>query len=168
RSDYYLVKGRVDAPVEPVPWMGLREAEPWTKFGRNLAIIVSGITLVMMLLGRMPTAQEAMSVLPLLPAVLLFAAMNAFNEELPGRAALLSQLVGVVGKQQALLLTAALFGLGHFYGVPPGLSGVLLAGFFGWLLSKSMVETEGFFWAWTIHFLQDVLIFAFLAMVRGG
>ena len=168
RQDYFLVKGCVDAPVEPVPWMGLRRPEPWTRFGRHLALIASGVTLLMMLLGRLPTGSEVLGVLPRLPAVLLFAAMNAFNEEFPGRAALLSQLLGVVEKQQSLLLTAALFGLGHFYGVPPGLSGVFLAGFFGWLLGKSMVETGGFLWAWTIHFLQDGIIFAFLAMAAGG
>jgi uncharacterized protein len=34
-----------------------------------------------------------------------------------------------------------------------------LAGFLGWLLAKSIVETRGIFWAWFIHFLQDVIIF---------
>jgi hypothetical protein len=34
-----------------------------------------------------------------------------------------------------------------------------------------MLETRGLFWAWLIHFVQDVLIFAFLAIgsiVPGG
>jgi hypothetical protein len=34
----------------------------------------------------------------------------------------------------------------------------------GWLLAKSMQETHGLFWAWFIHFLQDVWIFSFLAI----
>jgi len=42
--------------------------------------------------------------------------------------------------------------------------GVILAAFLGWILGKSMLETRGLFWAWFIHFLQDVLIFAFLAI----
>jgi hypothetical protein len=33
-----------------------------------------------------------------------------------------------------------------------------LAGFLGWFLAKSIGETHGFFWAWLIHFLQDVVI----------
>lgn len=58
-----------------------------------------------------------------------------------------------------------LFGVGHFYGIPNGVVGVLLTGFLGWFLGKSMLETGGFFWAWLIHFMQDVVIFAFLAML---
>jgi hypothetical protein len=54
----------------------------------------------------------------------------------------------------------------------PGASiGVLLAGFLGWILAKSMRETRGMFWAWFIHFWQDVLIFSFLVLgsiVPGG
>ena len=97
--------------------------------------------------------------------------MNAFSEEMTFRAALLAPLHGVVGKSQALLLTAALFGLWHYYGVPYGVVGVIMAGGLGWLLGKSMLETKGLFWAWFIHFWQDVAIFSFIAagsIVPGG
>ncbi len=112
-----------------------------------------------------------MRALPFLPAVLVAAALNAFNEEMTYKASFLSVLENVVGKHQALLLMAAYFGVGHFYGVPYGVIGVLMAGFLGWFLGKSMLETRGLWWAWFIHFLQDVLIFAFLAIgsiVPGG
>jgi membrane protease YdiL (CAAX protease family) len=102
--------------------------------------------------------------LPFLPAVLLAAAMNAFYEEMTFKASFLSVLEGPAGKQQALLLMAAFFGIMHFYGIPYGVVGVLMATFLGWLLGKSMLETRGLFWAWFIHFIQDVLIFAFLAI----
>ncbi|MDG7001290.1 MAG: CPBP family intramembrane metalloprotease [Nitrososphaerota archaeon] len=86
------------------------------------------------------------------------------NEEFTLRAAPLSEIVQALGKQQALLITTAYFGLGHFYGMPNGIPGVELASFLGWFLGKSLLETKGFFWAWTIHFVQDVFIFTFLAM----
>jgi hypothetical protein len=73
-------------------------------------------------------------------------------------------LVDVVGKQQALWLMAAYFGILHYYGIPYGIVGVVLAGFLGWVLGKSMLETRGMFWAWFLHFIQDVLIFSFLAI----
>lgn len=168
RQDYYLVKGQLDAPVEPVRWLGIKKPDPWTHFGAILAVIVSLLLLVSLVFGARPSPSDFVRALPLLPAVLLFAAMNSFNEEFPYRAALLSQLVPTVGKKHALLLTAVLFGLGHFYGMPPGVAGVLMAGFLGWLLGKSIVETRGLFWAWFIHFLQDVLIFTFIAMGSGG
>jgi len=34
-----------------------------------------------------------------------------------------------------------------------------MAGFLGWLLARSVVDTRGMFWAWFLHFLQDVVIF---------
>jgi hypothetical protein len=96
--------------------------------------------------------------------VLVLAAMNAFAEEMSYRAPQLAALRPGVGGQQALWMTAAFFGIGHFYGVPYGVVGVLMAGFLGWFLGKSMLETQGFFWPWFIHFLQDVAIFAFMAI----
>jgi len=54
-------------------------------------------------------------------------------------------------------------GIGHYFGVPYGVVGVIMASFLGWMLGKAMLETRGFFWAWLIHFVQDVLIFTFMA-----
>ncbi len=87
------------------------------------------------------------------------------------RASFLSVLEDAVGQNQAFWLTAALFGIGHFYGIPYGVIGVLMAGFLGWWLGKSMLETRGLWWAWFIHFVQDVWIFAFAvvgSIVPGG
>ena len=69
--------------------------------------------------------------------------MNAFNEEFTLKAALLSVLEPAVGRGQALWLTTYYFGVGHYYGVPYGIVGLLLAGFLGWFLGKSMQETGG-------------------------
>jgi hypothetical protein len=103
--------------------------------------------------------------------VLLAAALNAFNEEVTYKASFLSVLEGPVGPRQALYMVAAYFGIGHYYGVPYGIVGVLLASFLGWILAKSMQETRGLFWAWFIHFWQDVWIFSFMAIgaiIPGG
>jgi len=51
------------------------------------------------------------------------------------------------------LLTAVFFGIGHYYGIPYGVIGAVMAGVLGWLLGKSMLEIKGIFWAWVIHFL---------------
>ena len=60
------------------------------------------------------------------------------------------------------MLSGALFGSIHFFGIPGGVTGVIVAVFLGWLLCKSILETKGIFWAWFIHFLQDVIIFSAL------
>lgn len=41
-----------------------------------------------------------------------------------------------------------------------------MAGILGFVLAKSMYETKGFFWAWTIHFFQDVLIIGTLYLMN--
>lgn len=57
------------------------------------------------------------------------------------------------------MVSALLFGIPHYLGTPGQLIGVLAAGFLGWFLAKSVLETKGLGWAWFVHFLQDVIIF---------
>ena len=161
---FYLAMGDTAAPVEPVRWLGIKSGEKWTRLGSTLAIFLSLGTLAFLVIAGRPPIDIAIQALPFLPAVLLAAALNAFYEEMTYKASFLSVLVDVVGKSQALLLMAAFFGILHYYGIPYGIVGVLMAGLLGWLLGKSMLETQGLFWAWFLHFLQDVLIFAFLAI----
>jgi hypothetical protein len=56
------------------------------------------------------------------------------------------------------------FGLAHYYGNPPAASGVLLATFLGVLPAQSMLGSGGSKWAWTIHWLQDVVVSSFLTL----
>jgi hypothetical protein len=161
---FFLAKGDTSAAVEPVSWMGIKEGERWHKLGPLFALIISSGTLAFLILAGRPPLDLVVKALPFLPAILIAAALNAFNEEMTYKASFLSVLEDVVGRHQSLWLMAAYFGLGHYYGVPYGVIGVLMAGFLGWFLGKSMLETRGLWWAWFIHFWQDVLIFSFLAI----
>ena len=178
-DNFFITRGDLAAPAEAVSWLGIKAGASWTTVGANFALFISLGTLAFLLIAAFgnpepalrPTAQIFLRTLPLLPLVLILAAMNAFSEEVSYRAALLSNLFQVVDEKAALLITAAFFGIGHYYGVPYGIVGVLMAGFLGWLLGKCMLETRGLFWPWFIHFLQDVLIFFFMALgavVAGG
>ena len=163
-SAFFLAKGNTSAAVEPVRWLGIKEGERWNKLGPLFALIISSGTLAFLILAGRPPLDLVIRALPFLPAILIAAALNAFYEEMTYKASFLSVLENPVGKRQALLLMATFFGIGHYYGVPYGIIGVLMASFLGWLLGKSMLETRGFAWAWFIHFLQDVLIFSFMAI----
>ncbi len=180
REAFYLVKGDLAAVADPMPPI-MKQPSSWRVLGRELSLWISLGTLAFLLIAAFPSlsAQFQQGTLGgmlsqmfvLIPFVLLMAAMNAFSEELTYKASFLSVLENPVGRRQALLLMAAFFGIGHYYGVPYGIVGVLMAGFLGWLLGKSMLETRGFAWAWFIHFLQDILIFSFLAIgsiIPGG
>jgi hypothetical protein len=74
-------------------------------------------------------------------------------------------LDGIFSRPTIYMISALIFGVPHYFGVSGGLMGALMAGFLGWLLAKSIAETEGIFWAWFIHFLQDVIIFTGLFLV---
>jgi membrane protease YdiL (CAAX protease family) len=97
----------------------------------------------------------------------VFAVFNAAQEEFRFRAVLLGRLIPVVGASQALWITSTLFGLGHWFGHPSGPTGVVMAGFAGFLWGKSMLDTRGFAWAWIIHGFQDLVIFTLLLMASG-
>jgi membrane protease YdiL (CAAX protease family) len=170
-SDFYLAKGDTAAPAEPVRWMGIKQGDRWNKLGLILTICISLGTLAFLVIAGRPPLDIVIQALPFLPAILLAAALNAFYEEVTYKAALLSVLESPVGARQALYMVAVYFGIWHFYGIPYGVVGVLLAAFLGWILAKSMQETHGLFWAWFIHFWQDVWIFSFLAIgsiIPGG
>jgi hypothetical protein len=164
RRAFYLAKGDLSAPAEPIPWLRVKPGERWSTLGRDLTVFISLGTLAFLVISGRPSVDIVIRALPFLPAILLAAALNAFNEEVTYKASILSVLVEPVGSRQALRMVAAYFGIAHFYGIPYGVIGVILAWFLGWILARSMLETRGLAWAWFIHFVQDVLIFGFLAI----
>lgn len=163
RKQIYLTPGKLDAPIAPVKWMGFPKPDPWWKFGGQYGFYIAlGMAVVAWLVSK-PDPGFIRGVLPILPGILLMAAMNAFNEEMTYRASMLATLEGPTGYKNAWWMSALYFGVAHFYGVPYGWVGIALATFNGWLLGKAMLETRGMFWAWWMHFLQDIVIFIFLA-----
>ncbi len=160
RSAFFLVKGDLKAPIEPVRWLGIRQGESWRIFGWIFAVIAALAVAVPTLLSAHLAPGAFGRAAGLLPAVLAFAAINAFNEEIYYRASFLSTLVDIVGRGHALMIASVFFGMGHYlYGSPPGVVGFLMTAFLGWLLGKSMLETKGLLWPWFIHFLADVVVF---------
>jgi membrane protease YdiL (CAAX protease family) len=161
---FFLVKGRLDAPAQPIPFI-LTRPPSWRTLGPAIAgAMCLGLLVFVFAFGRPPALASLAQALPLLPLVLLFAASNAFGEEMLYRAPWLAALESPVGPVHALLITAAYFGISHYYGVPFGVLGVIMAFIPGWLNGKAMLETRGFFWAWFIHLCMDVVIFFFMAL----
>ncbi len=166
RKAFFFVKGRMDAPIEPVRWLGIKAGESWKTFGWIFAAAAGLAVAIPTMLGIAPSGATLLKALPLLPVALLLAAVNAFTEESYFRCSLVSTLHETLGKTQTLLLTLVFFGLGHWlYGSPPGLLGFLMVGFLAWLLGKAMLETKGFLWPWIIHFVPDVVIFFSYALL---
>jgi len=153
--------GQINAPVTPVKAIGINPGpnENWLQVGRNFALIITGVTAVFIYLQAIRGNRIAPEHLHLLPWILILSLSNSFVEEMITRFAVVSSLDGMLPPGAVYLISAAIFGGVHYFGTPGGIPGVLMAGFLGWFAAKSIGETRGVFWAWLIHFLQDVVIF---------
>jgi hypothetical protein len=163
RHDFYLAAGDVRATAEPMRIPS--HPEPWTRFGRNYAIISVGLLLAFLIPALQPSLAELSIGLVVFAAVC--AMLNAFAEEFLYRAALIPHVLPLFGKGATLLLLPVWFGLAHWFGVPNGLTGVALAAVGGWFFARSMIETRGIAWAWFLHFLADFTVYLVLLLAGG-
>ena len=96
--------------------------------------------------------------------VIVLSAVNSLSEELIYRGAIVAVAKGLLEPTQIALLSAVLFGLAHVRGQASGIAVVAGSAVVGWCLTHAVLQTHGLFWAWCIHFMQDIVIFfAFIA-----
>lgn len=154
----FVAIGHVNAPAQDVAWLGIR-GESWGSLGPSVLFFITLGTSAFVYLQFRKSAARLKHLVAYLPWVLLFSATNSLSEEIIYRLGVIVPLFGKLDTEHIVLISAIAFGLPHLKGMPNGLVGVAMAGFLGWLLAKSVVETNGIFWAWFIHFIQDVVIF---------
>ncbi len=164
RRDLFLVRGDLRTPIEPVRWLGFLRPVSWVSFGLQWSVYISAALVILQYIGMRPSTTLLLKAVPLLPSILFYAALNAFNEEIAFRVPILATLESVAGSRHALWTSAYFFGIAHYFGVPGGILGGVASIFMGWILGKAMLETRGLFWTWWIHFLSDIAIFVFLAL----
>jgi membrane protease YdiL (CAAX protease family) len=103
-----------------------------------------------------------------LPLAFVFAAVNAAQEELRFRLVPLTTLIGAVGDESAMWMTATVFGLAHWSGATPGGPlGALYNTLIGAWLAKSILETRGVAWAWIIHAAGNLALFVVLVLTAS-
>jgi len=141
----------------------------WKTLGPILAIAFTVGTVLLMSFNVMASNGTINTTFfRLLPLVILFAATNAWSEEMVSRFVIVAGLFGKIRPTVICWISAIIFGIPHFLGTPSGLSGVVMSGLLGWLLAKSVIETKSLGWALFIHFLQDMAIFGAGAMIISG
>lgn len=161
---------RIDGEVIPEPWIGITKnnKDSWKKVGLSFAIIVTVVTAVVIYFQIYQGGViQSLSLVNFL-VIVLFALTNSFVEEVTFRHTFASiveyhDLNPTISKA----LSAVIFGGVHYFGTPGKIPGVIMAAFIGWFLSKSIHETKGFFLAWLIHFLQDVVIMSALFLTSN-
>lgn len=151
--------GDYAAPVTNLSFLGVTKSDTWVSFGPTMAVIMGGVTLIVVWIqagkGKKPSLA---AVAANLPVVVVVSLANSLTEELIFRVTLVQGLAGFNSAWLVALLSAIIFGGLHYFGQPGRIPGVLMAGFMGWLLTWSVIQTGGIFWAWLIHFIQDVII----------
>ena len=162
----FISIGAIYAPVSPVPVFGIHEGETWLSLGLSLSLFITFFTALFMFFQVRSTGLNMSLLSPFFGWVLLFSLTNSLSEELIFRVGIAEALHEVVSPVTLMLVSAVLFGLAHYGGMPNGIVGMFMSGLLGWLLMKSVLETHGIFWAWFIHFLQDVVIFSALTILN--
>ena len=164
RDELFLRIGQLNAPVKPERILWFRSHVRWWHLA-PLIIVTFAVAMAAFLFTTLrPNFWQLSQHWQLLPWALATAALNAANEEFQYRSVPLAHLRDVVPLREAVWLTEIFFGMSHYFGQPSGWLGVMMATVAGWIWAKSMVETRGVGWAFTIHMVQDVVIFYFLAM----
>lgn len=166
-KDFFLTRGQLDAPLRTVAGENNPRKHPvsWGGLGLILGVCITPLTLLFFGLGNLPSSSILIKALPYFPAALLFAATNAFSEEMQFRASLLGDLQNGVGPNHAIWITAAFFGLAHYFGgAPAGIPGVLITGLLGALFARCMLGSKSIGVSWFIHFCQNAVIYAFWAI----
>ena len=164
----FFALGNIGAPANGVAWLGISDGESWLNLGTTLAFFITLATSTFVYLQFRKSSGGLKQLLPFIPWILLFSVTNSFSEEVVYRLGIVVPLVDSISPVYILLISAVAFGAPHLRGMPNGIVGALMAGLLGWVLAKSVLETQGIFWAWSIHFLQDVVIFSAFVMAAAN
>ena len=162
----YFKIGNSKNNVLPEPLIGLKpkKTDKWKNVGINFAVIITIVTIIIMYFAIKEKTFNYDNYITLIPFIFVFSLSNAFVEEIMYRFGVIVALKEVISDKNIALLSGLIFGSIHYFGTPGGIMGIVVAGFLGWFLAKSVIETKGLFWAYLIHFLQDFVIFSALLL----
>jgi membrane protease YdiL (CAAX protease family) len=159
--------GNISAPGEELKIFAIKKGDSWLKTGISLSIVISLVTGIFMFFQLKGQNIDYGLLWAGLLWIFLFSFTNSFSEEMIYRVGINGPLTGILSPNKIYFISAIIFGIAHFQGMPNGIFGVILAGLLGYILSKSVYETNGIFWAWLIHFLQDVIIIGSIYLLKS-
>src|SRR5690554_5616673 len=165
-SKQLLSIGKLDTIADKEKWLGINGKSTWGTNGLQLLFFISIATGIFMFLRVQHTNSLSNFQLWFVPFILLFSLTNSFAEELIFRFGIIGGLNNYYPKLTILLISALLFGLPHYFGNPGGPVGVVMSGLLGYILCKATIETKGISIAWSIHFVQDIIIFTAVMMMN--
>jgi membrane protease YdiL (CAAX protease family) len=159
--------GDVHDHISKIAWLGITGNETWLEIATSMGFFITLATGVFMFFQLKKAGVDYRYFLSSLLWSIPFSVANAFSEEAIFRIGIISPLYGALSVPVILLISGVVFGLPHYFGQPSGVVGVLMAGFLGWLLAMSLIETQGLLIAWAIHFAQDVVIITSMILMSN-
>jgi len=165
-SRQFINKGQLSIIAVKEKWLGINGKSSWKINGLQLLLFISIATGIFMFLAVKYTNSINNFQWGFIPLILLFSLTNSLTEELIFRFGIVGGLFNHYPKLTLLIISAILFGLPHYFGWPSGIVGILMSGVLGYILCKATIETKGLSIAWTIHFVQDIIIFTALFMMN--
>jgi len=150
--------GDFNVQISKIDWLGVTGNETWLEIATSIGVFITLGTGIFMFFQLKKAGVDYRYFLFSLLWSIPFSMANAFSEEVIFRLGIVSPLYGIFSVSVIILISGVVFGLPHYFGQPSGIIGVLMAGFLGWLLAMSLIETQGLLIAWAIHFVQDVVI----------
>lgn len=161
--------GQLDASSTGFDWLGLPSGTSWLEVGVTFTLIPMIGTTLVVYLQTLKTHRIVWRALPAaLGLAVVFSFTNSLTEELVFRVLPIEGLAPYLDFGWLAIAVGVGFGLPHYFGSPGKLPGVLMAGFLGWVLGRSVLDTGGLAWAWLIHFAQDVPIFTILLLLASA
>jgi membrane protease YdiL (CAAX protease family) len=164
----YFQLGNLSAPASGVSWLGIAPGDPWWQPAVSMGFFITLATSIFMYFQMKQAGVPVLRIFKspgLIAWAVLFSVLNAFSEEVIFRVGIVSPLMGQVAVPIVLLISGFIFGLPHYFGMPKGVLGALMASFLGWLLAMSLVETQGLLIPWAVHFVQDVVIISSILVI---
>lgn len=156
----YLNVNKTSGDLKPVSWFGIKQGK-WEEDGWSYAIILALTIGIVTFLSVFQQGFEFQFSNLLL--VIPMAASNAFIEEVIFRLGYVTMGENEGYANYGMAMSILVFGILHYWGaMPNGLLGSVMAGYLGFFMAKSIQETKGFFWAFIIHFILDIVIFTMI------
>jgi len=162
-------------PLRPgIAWLRRGRITPRGLLVGLAVVVVSGVSLVMWYRLFDPDISQFTTYLPkasgvvILAAGLAFSVTNALVEEFIFRGILWEGIQDITGRwESALIIQALVFGVAHWWGVPNGVVGVILATIYGLMMGAVRYIARGLLLPIIVHVFADIVIFALLLDMAG-
>jgi membrane protease YdiL (CAAX protease family) len=164
----FLTPGDLRVQASAIGWLRIpADTIAWGRLAvlSGLAIAMGTLLLTLLTVTGFALPPGLDRLWPLLPLIVALALANSFAEGVVYRSAVIGPLAGALPTGTVVLVSAAFFGVAHYYGAPSGAIGVVMSSVLGWFMARAMVDTRGFLAPWIIHFLQDVVIFSAILLL---